>query len=100
MTNKSASTGYNVVFRNIDEGSVYFGAITWTTYKSKMDFDEMRHTHVERGQEIVAEGVTNERAVELARSTPYATYMNVLWLRVVGYWNSMPDDSPIPECSL
>ena len=65
---------YNVVFRNIS-GSTSSGAITWSTFKSKAafdDFDEWNDQKMKSWYQVVEEGVSPERAVELC-STPEAT---------------------------
>jgi hypothetical protein len=58
---------YNVVFRNIANGTSY-GCITRTHFKSKADFDKWYDAKMQGWYEVIAEGVTNERAHELVTS--------------------------------
>lgn len=62
---------YNVVFRNIS-GSTSDGVITWSSFKSKAAFDEWNDEKMRSWYQVVEEGVSQERAVELC-STPEAT---------------------------
>ena len=62
---------YNVVFRNIG-GGTSSGAITWTSFRDKARFHEWNDEKMKNWYEIVEEGVSQERAVELC-STPEAT---------------------------
>lgn len=54
---------YNVVFANRAPG-IYNGVTTWTSYKSKADFDKVRAERT-MGEDIVAEGCTQNEAVAL-----------------------------------
>lgn len=58
---------YIVVFRNIS-GSTADGAITWTGYQSKEDFDQWYDEKMQSWYEVVEEGVTRKRALELCSS--------------------------------
>ena len=61
--------GYNVVFRYTRQAGGYHGVITWTGFKSKEDFDNWYTPDLRADREVVAEGVSPERAVELVRQT-------------------------------
>jgi hypothetical protein len=63
------SEGYNVVFRGRGDGtSNYRGIMTWTSFESKAEFDAFQKT-TKHTDEIVAEGVTNEQAVQICSNT-------------------------------
>jgi hypothetical protein len=55
---------HNVVFRTIVECSTK-GAITWTSFKSKEHFDKWYDAKMRDWYEVVEEGVTQQRAVDL-----------------------------------
>ena len=68
-----AKSEYNVVFRYNSRAAGYEGVITWSTYPSNEVFDaQYRCSFVGDKciEEIVEEGVTPERAIELCQSTP------------------------------
>jgi len=58
---------YNVVFRTIADCASK-GAITWTSFNNKRHFDEWFDAKMRNWYEIVEEGVSPERAVELSSS--------------------------------
>ena len=62
---------HNVVFRNIS-GSISDGVITWSSFKSKVDFDKWNDQKMKSWYQVVEEGVSQERAIDLC-STPEAT---------------------------
>jgi hypothetical protein len=69
-------SGYIVVFRGTGQpGSNYAGIVTWTQYQSKEAF-EVAKANGQIGDEIVAEGVTADCAVELTRTTPMAARLH------------------------
>lgn len=58
---------YNVVTRTIASGT-HTGVITRTLFKSKADFDQWNDEKMKSWYEVVEEGVSEERAVELCSS--------------------------------
>jgi len=60
---------YNVVFRNTTGGQYSDGAITWSTFQSKEDFNNWYDAKLKSWYQVVEQGVTQERALELC-STP------------------------------
>ena len=68
---------YNVVFMCVDPNSPYEGAITWTTYGSREDLDKVRAHFLINGSEVIAEGITDQEAIALARTTPSLTHLRV-----------------------
>ncbi|MBI5140464.1 MAG: hypothetical protein HZA94_03410 [Candidatus Vogelbacteria bacterium] len=62
---------YNVVFRTIAKCETT-GAVTWSSYKSKEEFEALYDEGAKKQEEVVAEGVSEEQAVELC-SSPEAT---------------------------
>lgn len=62
--------GYNVVFKNISPGT-HTGVFTWSSFKDKKEFDKWNNEKMKSWYQVVAEGVTSDRAVELC-STPEA----------------------------
>lgn len=61
---------FNVVHRTIVGGSR--GAVTWTAYKSEVDYNEWNNEKMKSWYEEVAKGVTSNQAVYLC-SLPKAT---------------------------
>jgi hypothetical protein len=61
---------YNVVTRTLVGNSK--GAITWTSFESKEEFDKWNDDKMQSWYQVVEEGVTEERATELC-SGPEAT---------------------------
>ena len=61
------SEGYNVVFRVVAECETK-GAITWSSYKSKEEFDKIYDEDAKKQEEVVAEGISEATAIELCRS--------------------------------
>ncbi|MBU4216852.1 hypothetical protein L6270_03425 [Candidatus Parcubacteria bacterium] len=63
---------YNVAFAFTKEAGGYEGVITWTSFPSKKYFDQWYTDDIKSHQRVVEEGITPERAVYLANSTPLA----------------------------
>jgi hypothetical protein len=61
---------YNVVFRRLGDGT-HQGVVTWSSYDSKEHFDKCYTDERRLKEEVVEEGVSTERALELC-STPEA----------------------------
>ena len=70
-TSRVLTKEYNVVFRTIVKCETT-GAITWTTFRSKEDFDKWNNDKMKSWYEVVAEGVSEATAIELC-SSPEAT---------------------------
>ena len=60
---------YNVVFRTtlVCETT---GALTWTSFNNKEDFDQWYDRKMREWYEVVDEGVSKERATELCSKGP------------------------------
>lgn len=65
---------YNVAFRAGENALAYKGVMTWSCYPSKEDFDKVRHEPYHG--EVVEEGITEERAIEITKDTPVECYLN------------------------
>lgn len=62
---------YNVVLKDI-RGNPPRNLVTWTSFKDRAEFDAWKNSKETQGQfEVVEEGISDERAVELC-STPEA----------------------------
>jgi len=61
---------YIVVFRDLREE--HRGVVSWVSFQSKTDFDERYNEEMRGFQQVVEEGITQERAIELC-STSQAT---------------------------
>lgn len=61
---------YNVVHKTLVGNSK--GCFTWTSFKSKEDYNKWNTDKMRSWYETVAEGVTEEHAIELC-TTPEAT---------------------------
>jgi hypothetical protein len=70
MSQSSGTIGYNVALRYGPEVEGYAGIITWSTFPTKEEFDAWHASQSE--QEIVEEGISEDRCVELVRTTPVA----------------------------
>lgn len=78
MPDQAAAENYNVAFRYTAAAGGYHGVVTWSTYPSKEYFDEkVRPRLSEMHEEILEEGISSERAVELVRQTPFAARVRV-----------------------
>lgn len=63
---------YIVAFRYTRKTKGYHGIMTWTRFPSKEYFDNWYTPELRTKQEIVEEGITQERAIELTHQTPFA----------------------------
>lgn len=68
--------GYFAAFRCTSKENGHAGIITWSRFDSKKDFDDFWKGQDHSIQEIVEEGITSERAVELVQTTPHQAYIN------------------------
>jgi len=69
---------YFVALRYTAAAGAYKGAITWTNWRTKENFDQWFSGQPEPKQQIVVgEGITAERAVELVKTTPFDVYVAV-----------------------
>ncbi len=66
---------YNVVFRYARQAGGYCGVITWTSFLCKEEFDAWYTSKLRADQGVVAEGVTQERAVALVKTTHPFCYL-------------------------
>ncbi len=66
---------YNVAFVYTAEAGGYEGVRTWTSFESKEDFDAWYTPDIRSQQEVLEEGVSPERAVELCEQTPMMSYV-------------------------
>ena len=60
---------YNVVLRCTHETGDSEGIITWTTFASKKEFQRVFTSERKKFQEVIAEGVSEERCIELSDQT-------------------------------
>lgn len=63
---------YNVTFRYTKKTEGYHGVMFWSSFPSKEDFDRFFTDNIRQNQEIVEEGVSDKRCIELTNSTPLA----------------------------
>jgi len=66
---------YNVAFRTILQGSGKEGVITWTAFESKEAFDAFYDEKMRSWYQVVGEGVSEERCIELVDTTPIPCYI-------------------------
>ena len=68
---------YNVVFRTTVAVPGYEGVITWSTYQDREELLVQRdkHPHLKEWYEVIAEGVSDDEAVRLSKSTPLSSYL-------------------------
>jgi hypothetical protein len=67
---------YNVVSETIVECASK-GAVTWSSFESKEKFDEWNDKKMKSWYKVLAEGVTQEQAIEIC-SSPKAKLANLL----------------------
>lgn len=72
QTNTPGSKDYNVVFAYTSACGGYEGVRTWTSFRNKAHFEEWYTEGIRKKQNIFAEGVTAEKAVEICGQTPFA----------------------------
>lgn len=77
---------YNVAFVGTPAAGDYEGVITWSAYPSKEEFDKAYTPEMKAKQAIVEEGITDERAVELAKQTPEANIKRANIANLLGRW--------------
>ena len=63
---------YNVVLQYTDQAGGYEGVRYWTSFKSKAKFIESYPKGLNKLQKVIAEGVTQDKAIELSSQTPVA----------------------------
>ncbi|PLX27958.1 hypothetical protein C0583_01840 [Candidatus Parcubacteria bacterium] len=63
---------YNVALRYTIKAGGYHGIITWTSFESKEDFDKFYTEKIRENQEVVEEGISEERCMDLTATTPLA----------------------------
>jgi hypothetical protein len=64
--------GYNVVLRNTKNTGFDEGLVRWQSFESKEAFEKWYTPEIKERQAVVEEGVSEERAIELASQTPFA----------------------------
>jgi hypothetical protein len=62
--------GYNVAFRGTKKTGGYHGVITWSSFADKESFDKWYTDDIREREEVVDEGISAERCIELVHSTP------------------------------
>lgn len=70
------SDRYIVAFRGTSKENGYAGVVSWTLFESKAAFAEYWQSADQTIREVVEEGITAERAEELARTTPLQSRIN------------------------
>lgn len=66
---------YNVCFEYTEKAGGYAGVRTWTSFKSKEDWDAKKEALLANGKErVIAEGVSDEESIEITRKTPLICY--------------------------
>ena len=60
--------GYIVALRYTSKAGGYAGVVTWTSFNSKAKLDKWLSSQDE--QEVVEEGISDKRAMELSLATP------------------------------
>jgi len=66
---------YNVALRYTKKAGGYHGIITWTNFPDKECFDKWYTDSIREMQEIVEEGISASRCIELVETTPMACRM-------------------------
>lgn len=72
---KTKESSYNVAFVNTAATGGFEGVITWSSFKSKEDFDKWFTDELKLAYRVVEEGISTERCVELTRQTPLESYV-------------------------
>jgi len=63
---------YIVAFRYTKATGGYHGIVTWTSFDSKEEFEKWYTPDIREREEVVEEGTTDDRAIELTNQTPLA----------------------------
>ncbi len=74
MSDSVVVTEYLVALRYTKAAGGYAGVVTWTPFPSKADFDKWFEEIGKKEQEVVEEGITEARAIELSQLTPLRSY--------------------------
>lgn len=74
--NGAGKKEYNVVFEYTEGAGGYVGGRFWTSYSSKKKFDNDSPPEKRVNVRVVAEGISQERAIELVQQTPPECYEN------------------------
>ena len=61
---------YNVVLQYTREVEGYEGVRTWTSFRDKANFNEWCTQDIKKRQSAIAQGVTQNEAIEISRKTP------------------------------
>lgn len=69
----STAQGHVVALRYTPKAGGYAGVMTWTVFPSKAEFDAWLVSQDK--QEVVEQGITEERAIEIAKQTPLKCYL-------------------------
>lgn len=64
-----------VALRYTAAANGHAGIVTWTPFPSKQEFDDWFKNIGHKEQEVVEEGITEERAIELCQTTPLRSYV-------------------------
>jgi hypothetical protein len=76
----TADSMYNVVFQYTPAAGAYEGIRRAWSYLSKEEFDKTARPFLaEKGQEVVEEGISNDRVTELCAQTPFTAYLRVVY---------------------
>lgn len=75
MSASVESSEYIVALRYTKAAGGYAGVVTWTPFPSKAEFDKWFEEMGNKDQEVVEEGITDARAIELSQRTPLRSYV-------------------------
>lgn len=82
MSASAPTKDYIVVFRRASGPGQ--GVVTWTLFASKEEFEREQNEIKAGGREVIEEGVSSERALELVRKAPFIAYLNVAYHEATG----------------
>ncbi len=69
------NSSYIVAFRYTRKAGGYHGVTIWSCFSSKEDFQKWYTPEIRERQDIVEEGINENRAIELVHQTPLACRM-------------------------
>ena len=71
-----ADDRYNVVFETTSATKGYEGIITWTSFDDKQSFERWHTEDMKNRYNVLAQGVSSTRAIEMSRGTPLESYLS------------------------
>jgi hypothetical protein len=79
MTDIDGASKYYVAIRYLPHVKHYGGSIYWTDFESKQALDKWLTPEMRELAEVVEEGISKERCIELFNSTPHVSQTSIVF---------------------